>query len=410
MFLKNCQPTFRIFILLCLSALHCETSLSQIKILFDATKAESASNADWVIDADQHNLDWNPGARICSSSSCHNSNAQRIPTPPQPIAGLLTAENFWDGALSFWALDCAYKGYIVESLPAISGKITYGDNSNLQDLSYYNIFAVCEPNIKFTDAEKTALLDFVRNGGGLFIISDHNVSDRNNDGFDSPNIWNDLFQTNSTGNTNPFGIIFDLANFSETSVNISTNTNADTLLRPGGTGWGNVTRVKWSGGTSITLNPAANASVVPIVYKTGGSGNSNVLVAIARYGAGKVVAVGDSSPFDDGTGDPHDNLFTGYNGDVTPNHRNLIMNATIWLAAKNNSVYTFTGDGNWNVVSNWLNNKIPPSTLPAGDEIFINPIANGNCKLNIIQHISIGAKMTVAAGKNLLIPETLVIQ
>jgi hypothetical protein len=29
---------------------------SQIKILFDATKVEMAGNADWVIDADLHNL------------------------------------------------------------------------------------------------------------------------------------------------------------------------------------------------------------------------------------------------------------------------------------------------------------------------------------------------------------------
>ena len=29
---------------------------AQIKILFDATKAETAGNADWVIDADNHNL------------------------------------------------------------------------------------------------------------------------------------------------------------------------------------------------------------------------------------------------------------------------------------------------------------------------------------------------------------------
>ena len=29
---------------------------AQIKILFDASKAESAGNADWVIDADLHNL------------------------------------------------------------------------------------------------------------------------------------------------------------------------------------------------------------------------------------------------------------------------------------------------------------------------------------------------------------------
>ncbi len=407
MFFKN--PIFRLTLLTIFLTGLSEFSFAQVKILFDATKAESASNADWVIDADLHNLDWSPGPRVCGS--CNESNAQRLPTPAQPAAGITTAETYWDGGLSFWGIDCAYKGYLVESLPAITGRITYNEPSNAQDLSNYSAFVVCEPNIKFTDAEKTALLNYVRNGGGLFIISDHDVSDRNNDGFDSPNIWNDFFQTNSTGNTNPFGIIFDLANFSETSTNISTNIKADTLLRTAaGAGWGNVTKVKWSSGTSITINPSANTSVIPIIYQNTGSGNTKVMVATARYGAGKVVAVGDSSPFDDGTGDPGDNLFTGYNGDVTPNHRNLIMNATIWLVTKNTSIYTFTGNGNWDVAANWLNNKIPPATLPSGNEIIINPVINGHCILNITQHIANGAKLTVTTGKDLLVQGNLNVQ
>lgn len=36
----------------------------QVKILFDATKAETANNADWIIDADAHNLGWNPNANL----------------------------------------------------------------------------------------------------------------------------------------------------------------------------------------------------------------------------------------------------------------------------------------------------------------------------------------------------------
>jgi hypothetical protein len=406
-YIKN--PIIRLAILFAFLLCFQSSSFAQIKILFDATKAETASNADWVIDADLHNLDWNPGPRVCSS--CNESNAQKIPTPAQPAAGVNTAETYWDGGLSFWGIDCAYKGYIVETLPATTGKITYNDPTNAQDLSYYSAFVVCEPNIKFTDAEKTALLNFVNNGGGLFMISDHNVSDRNNDGFDSPNIWNDFFQTNSTGNSNPFGIIFDLANISETSTNISGNVKADTLLRPlTGTGWGAVTKVKWSNGTTITINPTANASVLPIIYQNTGSGNNKVMVATARYGAGKVVAVGDSSPFDDGTGDTGDNLFAGYNGDVTPNHRNLIMNATIWLVAKSASLYTFTGNGNWDVPANWLNNKIPPATLSSGDQIIIDPVLNGHCILNITQHIASGAKLIIATGKDLTIPGTLNVQ
>ncbi|MBK6447323.1 MAG: hypothetical protein IPF81_19150 [Bacteroidetes bacterium] len=61
-------------------------------------------------------------------------------------------------------------------------------------------------------------MNYVANGGGLFMIADHTVSDRNNDGWDSPAIFNDLM-TNNGSVTNPFGIVFDLQNFSQTSYN-----------------------------------------------------------------------------------------------------------------------------------------------------------------------------------------------
>ena len=383
-------------------------STAQIKILFDASKAEAAGNADWIIDADLHNLGIGPGG--VSVGGGNESNAQRIPTPAQPAAGIATAETYWNGGISFWAIDCAYKGYKVESLP-YNGKISFGDAANPQDLSNYKAFMVCEPNIKFTDAEKTAMLNFVANGGGLFMISDHDLSDRNNDGWDSPHIWNDFMQTNSTGNTDPFGIIFDYSSFSETSTNVVSTSSADTLLRPAnGTGWGIVTKVQWNAGTSITINPSGNASAKPIIYQTAGSANNKVMVATARYGAGKIVAIGDSSPFDDGTGDTNDQLFTGYNGDVTPNHRNLIMNATIWLITQDKIIYTFTGNGNWEDGTNWANDKVPPLTLPPGDSIIIDPVISGQCILNGAQHISAGASITIATAKNLLITGSLQIQ
>lgn len=62
--------------------------------------------------------------------------------------------------------------------------------------------------------------------------------------------------------------------------------------------------------------------------------------------------------------------------------------------------YTFTGNGNWDVAANWSNATIPPSTLPAGAEIIIDPVANGECVLNIAQTISAGAKLNVKTNKN----------
>lgn len=378
---------------------------AQTKILFDATKAETAGNADWVIDADLHNISWNPGPYSCGS--CSESNAQATPTPAEPAAGVTTAETYWNGGLSYWGIDCAFKGYQVQSLPALTGKITYGDNTNTQDLSRFNVFVVCEPNILFTAAEKTAMLNFVSNGGGLFMIADHDVSDRNGDGYDSPTIWNNFFQNNSTGNVNPFGIIFDLKSFSETSSAVASLPASDSIIHGS---WGNVSKLQWSSGTSITINPTANPSVKAAFYRTGGSGNSNIMVATARYGLGRVVAVGDSSPFDDGTGDTNDNLFTGYMGDVTPNHRNLIMNSTIWLVGAVPATYIFTGNGNWDLPANWRNNVVPPLTLPAKDSIIIDPISGGQCILNITQHIAAGATFKVNPGKSLVVQGLLNVQ
>jgi hypothetical protein len=326
----------------------------QIRILFDATKAESAGNADWVIDADLHNLDWNPGAIVGGGNE---SNAQRIPTPAQSGITATTLESYWDGALSYWAVDCVKKGYTVETLP-YNGTITYGNTSNAQDLSNYRVFIVCEPNIRFTTAEKTAILNFVNHGGGLFMVSDHTVSDRNGDGWDSPAIWNDLLQSNSTGNTNPFGILFDLDNFSGTYSNIA-NLPTDSILHGP---MGSVAKVLWSSGTSMTISPTSNSNVKGLVYDVSpASGNTGVLFASSRYGFGRVAAIGDSSPCDDGSGDTNDALFNGYMGDVPPNHRYLLMNATIWLATSD-IVWTGLVSNDWTVGGNWLGGVAPTIT------------------------------------------------
>ena len=52
----------------------------------------------------------------------------------------------------------------------------------------------------------------------------------------------------------------------------------------------------------------------------------------SRWFAGKVGAISDSSPPDDGTGDVNDVLYNGYTLDAAGNHQRLIMNMTIWLA------------------------------------------------------------------------------
>ncbi len=292
-----------------------------IKILFDASQAEMAANADWVIDADVYNIGTN-SAHLMVTGAGNEANPQRYPTPAQSGITSSTAQTYWKGALSYWAVDLVRQGYAVETLP-YNGLITYGISTNLQDLSNYKAFIVCEPNIRFSTSEKAALISYVQNGGGLFMVADHTVSDRNSDGWDSPAIWNDLM----TGN--PFGLTFDLQNFSQTSTNVRPGTT-DPILN--GT-MGNVTGLAFHNGTSMTLSTTANSTVKGLVYKTGASntGTSQALFAAANYGTGKVCGLGDSSVPDDGSGDTHDALYVSYGTDVSGSHRKLLVNATKWL-------------------------------------------------------------------------------
>jgi hypothetical protein len=63
------------------------------------------------------------------------------------------------------------------------------------------------------------------------------------------------------------------------------------------------------------------------------------------------------------------------------------------------ATYTFTGNGNWNVASNWFNNNMPPATLSNGEQIVIDPAADGECILNVTQTISSTCGFTVMPGK-----------
>lgn len=276
------------------------------KFLFDATHAETAGNADWVIDED-------------------GSNPQRIPTPAQSTITASTTESYWTGALSSWGITLAKQGNIVETLPS-GTSITYGNASNPQDLSNYDVFVVDEPNQVFSAAEKTAILNFVKNGGGLFMVSDHTGSDRDGDGWDSPAIWNDLM-TNNTVQTNPFGFSIDLANFSDITANVLTTSSTSPILTGS---QGTVSRMEFNNGTTATLNPAVNASVKGLIWKTSATqNNNNVMCLSSTFGTGRMFFVGDSSPMDDGTGAPGNTLFPDW---TNYSHTQLFMNASLWLA------------------------------------------------------------------------------
>jgi len=362
--------------------------------LFDATKAEMAGNADWVVDADLHNLKVSTAADGSGTTGTggSESNPSQFPTPTAVGIISTTAETYWKGALSSWGVSLVQHGYGVQSLP-FNGRITYGDSSNAQDLSNYKVFVVDEPNIAYTAAEKTAILNFVHNGGGLMMISDHSSSDRNNDGIDSPRIWNDLL-TNNGIVINPFGITFNNNDISQDSNFVSTTAGNPLVSGIGGT----LTHLQYSAGSEITIDPTKNSSVGAAVWSASGQPNNHVLAAYSSYGLGRVVAIGDSSPMDDGTGDTNDTLFVGW---PSEGGKEVCMNGSAWLAS---SIVTpgiwMGGNSNWSDLTRWSGGSVP-----ANDSSIHVKIDNSNASASAVtldQNATIG-DLTLDSGDSLTI-------
>lgn len=308
-----------------------------------------AGNADWVIDADLHNLNvTNGNGSGTIGTGGTDSNPQRVPTVAGSVTTAPTRETDWTGALSAWGTSLidtkptnattplipawqattvgANTYYPVETLP-YDGGITYGNSANVQDLSHYKVFVLAEPNILFTTTEATAINNFVYNGGSLFIIADHTGSDRNNDGADSRTVWNSLFS--ASGQRAKWGISFN--NNSITSTTKLIDTDASDPITNGGFSSSSASAsggFAYDAGATITIDPTANTSVKAAAWYSSKT-NANVMIAYGSYGAGHFVAVGDSSPFDDGTGDPNDTLFNGFS---TGADGGIILNASAWLS------------------------------------------------------------------------------
>ncbi len=309
---------------------------SAANILFDATKHEMGGNADWVVDADVWDLTL--PAYPCTGTTSE-SNPASIPTPPQAGITGATVETYWTGAVSAWAVELAKAGHTVEILPP-GGRITHGDGTNPQDLSRYQLFIVVEPQNPFGADEKSAILSFVASGGGLFVVADHETSDRDCDGWDSPHVWNDLAGATSSSATGVFGFWFRVNGISDrgsddwfddaVDANVETDPSDPIIRGPFGEGTGGL---GFFGATSMELNPADNPTVKAHVWRTGQAhGTSRVTFATASYGGGRVAAIGDSSPADDGTGDAGDTLYPGWDkasGGVR--NREIHLNACAWL-------------------------------------------------------------------------------
>ena len=269
------------------------------KALFDNFHAETAGNADWVID-----------------------NDQPTPLPTQTAIVPSTLRTYWTGAISSWGVDLVKRGYTVTTNNAA---LTYGSTANPLDLANFDVLIVDEPNTLFSASEAAAILSFVQGGGGLVGVSDHHISDRNNDGFDSPMIWNALDPTHLLGVH--FGTAGDAnTNIVQTSTNVNPAAGDPVTHGPEGV----APALAFHNGTTFTIFPVTNPTVRGEVWMTGvaQSSTTGIMAASSQYGSGRVFFLGDSSPCDDGSANAgNTNIFDGW---AEAADSVLIMNATLW--------------------------------------------------------------------------------
>lgn len=206
------------------------------------------------------------------------------------------------GGYSDFANDLRHHGFTVTSHD--KGEIT------ADKLKGVKVLVVPEPNSRFTPAEHAAITAFVKSGGGLLAVGNHHGSDRNGDGIDAPKAWNEFTPT-------AFGITYNDDKYYEDPM---------TFVASGATIMGGVKKIGCWAGCSLTLTGTAKPE-----FNFGSQNGGKPFVATATVGTGRVVAIGDSSPFDDGTGAPGNNLHDGYKQYDIPQFG---LNAVNWLAGK----------------------------------------------------------------------------
>ncbi|WP_291430611.1 ABC transporter [Deinococcus sp.] len=239
------------------------------KVLFDLTKAEDAGNADWRI----------------------------------------------DGAYSDYASALRGLGYTVSSLT--------GTSITSSSLSGASVLVIPEPQNPFSDAERAAIQSFVQGGGGVFMITEHRASDRNNSGWDSPEVfdgWDGSTPASVSGTVQAslnsdvlFGLNASFNSSFSDPVLTATPVTAHPIL---------------SGVSSVGVYVGTSVDVLSGTALMGTGGKT--YLAVNRVGSGRVAMWGDSSTFGDNT---YSDGSTGtYNN--WPNLSNAAMgkNVVRWLA------------------------------------------------------------------------------
>ncbi len=274
------------------------TNICSVTVLFDRTKDELAGNADWTIG-------YSPN---------------------------------WTGGYSEFGQALRDLGYNTQTLT--------GSNISSSDLQNVDVFVIPEPQESFSYSERNAILNFVDNGGGLFIIANHVGSDRSNNGWDSPRVYNESLNIQSN-----FGFSFvDVGSLYVDPITM--------FESPRGPITEGLSSVGMYAGSAIEVT---GTDVVTNVYLR--NFNESGMVSL-EYGSGRVVAWGDSSPWDDGTGNSGNNLYDGWT-----DHDNAQwgLNVIAWLA----------GEGAPQVETNFANVNFP-------QEVAVGNPINVSCNISAV--------------------------
>jgi len=288
-----------------------------------------------------------------------------------------------DGGFSDFADDLVAHGYTVREYRGIDkngdGAIRYYDDRQSGNVALNeavitydgiknaDVFVIAEANRPLTINERSALMQFVNSGKGIYFISDHYNADRNKNTWDSTEVYNGYSRSTSSSYNmggeygdlrNPqnassgwlaqnFGIRFrfnainytsGLTGIRSSSYSEGITAGVQPILMAAGSTLAVVNGTKAKGIVyfGASDNPTKWGSAVDSGIYFGGE-NEGPYVAISKPSAGKAAFIGDSSPIEDITC-KYKNEETGaskstHDGYVSAGNAALLsVNIVNWLA------------------------------------------------------------------------------
>ena len=181
-------------------------------------------------------------------------------------------------------------------------------------LDQYDAIILAEPNDPYSDEECKFFQEYVKNGGGIFIIGDHGNADRNKNGWDAVRAFNEFCPT--------FGFKFKGDIIYEAPIAGTANTKHPAMFGFRGVG-------VWAGSSFDILDEKLATGLI-------NSRKSKAPYMVAsEYGNGRVFAIGDSSPFDDGVGSGEAKKLHDSYDSFMYSHPQIAYNAMMWVTGQN---------------------------------------------------------------------------